>query len=124
MLTSVTAAAIAILGASFSDVPNARPPLIQVQQCGNGYDLDIHGRCFPNGVIPPQYQAARQGYGGYGYRGGRHPVPCGNGADVDSRDGLCYPTGTVPNRYQQGRQDYGDYGYYDQRPRRRYYYRD
>ena len=121
MLLTVTAAAIAVLSAS-SHVQSTTPLLIQVQQCGNGYDIDIHGRCFPNGVIPPQYQAARQGYGGYG--GGRHPVPCGNGADVDIRDGRCYPTGTVPNRYQQGRQGYGNEGYYDQRPRRGYYYRD
>ena len=120
MLMSVTAAAIAILGAS-SQVPNATTPLIQVQQCGDGYDIDIHGRCYPNGVIPPQYQAARQGYGGYGR--GRYPVPCGNGADLDSRDGRCYPTGTVPYRYQQGRQ-YDNDEYYDRRPRRRYYYRD
>jgi hypothetical protein len=124
MLMSVTAAAIAILGASSHLVQDTTPPLIQVQGCADGYDLDIHGRCFPQGVITPQYQAAPQGDGGNGYGGGRHPVPCGNGADVDSRDGQCYPTGTVPNRYQQGRQYYGNDGYYDQRPRRRYYYRD
>jgi hypothetical protein len=100
--------------------PGTAAPLIQVQQCGNGYDIDIYGRCFPNGVIPPQYQAARQGY----YRGGRYPVPCGNGADIDVRDGQCYPTGTVPPRFQQGRQQYyGDGGYYEPR-RRQYYYRD
>jgi hypothetical protein len=27
-------------------------------------------------------------------------VPCGDGADVDIRDGRCYPTGTVPRRFQ------------------------
>lgn len=126
MLMSVAAAVIGLqLGVP---LPSETIPLIQVQ-CGHGYDLDIHGRCFPNGVIPPQYQAARQGYGGYGYGGygyggGRYPVPCGNGADLDSRDGRCYPNGTVPYRYQAGRQYYGNDGYYDQRPRRRYYYRD
>lgn len=78
---------------------NQTPELIPVQQCGNGYDIDIYGRCFPNGVIPPQYQSARQPYRG-GYYGGRYPVPCGNGADLDVRDGRCYPTGTVPRRYQ------------------------
>lgn len=121
MFASVAAIVIAHqLGAGApSDLPSNTVPLIQVQQCGNGYDIDIHGRCFPNGVIPPQYQAARQGYGGY--RGGRYPVRCGNGADVDVRDGRCYPTGTVPNRYQQGRQQYGEDGYYERRPRRRYY---
>jgi hypothetical protein len=113
MLMSFAAAVIGLqLGAP---LPSEMIPLIQVQQCGNGYDIDIYGRCFPNGVIPPQYQAARQGYGGY-YRGGRQPVPCGDGADIDVRDGLCYPTGTVPYRYQQGRQ-----GYYYDRPRRGYY---
>lgn len=119
MLMSVAAAVIGLhLGAP---LPSETIPLIQVQQCGNGYDVDIHGRCFPNGMIPPQYQAARQGY--RGYRGGRQPVPCGNGADADVRDGLCYPTGTVPQRFQQGRQQYysGDERYQPQR-RRRYYY--
>jgi hypothetical protein len=44
-------------------------PVVQVRGgwCGNGYDIDIHGNCYPNGVIPPQYQAARQGYAYYGY---------------------------------------------------------
>lgn len=113
MLMSIAAAVIGLqLG---TPVPSETLPLIQVQQCGNGYDIDVYGRCLPNGVIPPQYQAARQGYRGYR---GRQPVPCGNGADIDVRDGLCYPTGTVPQRFQQGRQQY-----YDQpRPRRRYYY--
>ena len=118
MLVSAVTAIALQLGTS-SPLLRAPAPLIQVQQCGNGYDIDIYGRCFPNGVIPPQYQAARQGYGS-----GRYPVPCGNGADVDTRDGRCYPNGTVPYRYQQGRQYYGNDGYYDQRPRRRYYYRD
>jgi len=117
MLMSVAAAIIGLqLGAP---LPSEPIPLIQVQQCGNGYDIDIYGRCYPNGVIPPQYQAARQGYGGYG----RQPVPCGNGADADVRDGLCYPTGTVPRRFQQGRQ-YEDEQAYQPRPRRRYYYGD
>ena len=129
MLVSVTVAATALQLGAYSHLESTTPRLIQVQQCGHGYDIDIYGRCFPNGVIPPQYQAARQGYGGYGYGGygyggGRYPVPCGHGADVDSRDGRCYPTGTVPYQYQQGRQYYGGDGYYQQRPGRRYYYRD
>jgi hypothetical protein len=63
-------------------------------------------------------------YGG-GSRGGRYPVRCGHGADVDARDGLCYPTGTVPRRFQQGRRyqrPQYDEDYYERRPRRRYYY--
>jgi hypothetical protein len=111
ILTIVAAAAIAAqLG---SAVPSESNLLSPVQYCGRGYDLDIYGRCYPNGVIPYQYQSARRG--GM-YRGGRYPVPCGNGADLDSRDGQCYPTGTVPPRFQSGRQEY----YYD-RPRRGYY---
>jgi hypothetical protein len=39
------------------------------------------------------------------YRYG-HPPPCGNGFDMDSRDGMCYPNGTVPRRFQTGRQYY------------------
>jgi hypothetical protein len=69
--------------------------------CGNGWDLSARdGMCYPNGYLPPQEQAARQGYYAPGRRYGRYPVPCGNGADVDIRDGQCYPTGTVPYRYQ------------------------
>ena len=83
MLMSLAAAAISLQLAA--PLPSDVAPLIQVQQqqCGDGYDIDIYGRCFPNGVIPPRYQAARQGY-----RGGRYPIPCGNGADVDIRDGF------------------------------------
>jgi hypothetical protein len=72
-------------------------------ECPNGYDFNIrNGRCYPNGVLPPQYQVRPR----YEYRGARYPVPCGNGADVDIRDGQCYPNGTVPRRFQQGRQGY------------------
>jgi hypothetical protein len=80
------------------------------------------GLCYPNGYLAPQDQAARQ-YPRY-YRGGRYPVPCGNGADVDVRDGQCYPNGMVPPQYQQGRQQYYGDGYYQRPPRGRYYYRD
>lgn len=111
---SGTIAALALQLGMPASPPSTAVPLIEVQQCGNGYDIDIYGRCFPNGVIPPRYQAARQGY-----RGGRYPVPCGNGADIDVRDGQCYPTGTVPPRFQQGRQQYYDDDY---QPRRGYRY--
>jgi hypothetical protein len=42
----------------------------QRQRCGHGYDIDIYGRCYPNGVIPPQYQEARQPRSYREYRGG------------------------------------------------------
>jgi len=78
-------------------VPVHPPP------CGNGWDISARdGMCYPNGYLPPQEQAARQGYyGGRAYYGrGQYPVPCGDGADIDIRDGQCYPNGTVPPRYQ------------------------
>jgi hypothetical protein len=57
---------------------------------------------YPNGVIPPQYQAAQRGR--YGYGGS---VPCGgDGVDIDIRDGRCYPTGTVPRQFQNRPQYY------------------
>lgn len=88
--------------------------------CGDGYDLDSRdGYCYPNGMVPPQFQPGRRYYGQQRY--GRYPVPCGNGADIDVRDGLCYPNGMVPPQFQQGRRypQYEDDGYYYQ-PRRRY----
>ncbi|MDB5606301.1 MAG: hypothetical protein JWP25_3201 [Bradyrhizobium sp.] len=123
MFMSVVAAAFAVqLGAPAVLQRQSDPLLLQSQYrryghpqpCGDGYDVDVRdGWCYPNGMVPPRFQAGRQYPRMYG---GRQPVPCGNGADVDSRDGLCYPTGTVPRRFQQGRQD----DYYA-RPRRGYY---
>ena len=107
MIVTIAAAAIAAhLGSALAAAdPAGHNDLVhQVQYCGHGYDIDIYGRCYPNGVIPPQYQAARR-YG-YGYQGGRYPVRCGPGADTDLRDGQCYPNGTVPPRFQSGRQGY------------------
>jgi hypothetical protein len=105
ILTIVAAAAIAAHPGSV--IPSDNNLLSQVQYCGNGYDLDVRGRCYPNGVIPPQFQAARRGQ--YGYGG---PVPCGgDGVDLDIRDGRCYPTGTVPLRFQNR----PHYDYYDRR---------
>ena len=97
MIATIAAAAIA---AHLDGLQSAETTsVIQAQYCGHGYDIDIHGRCYPNGVIPPQYQAARQyrGYGRYGYDGS---VPCGHGADVDVRTGRCYPNGMVPPQFQ------------------------
>ena len=79
------------------------------------------GRVWPaatvhvNGAVPPRFQSGR--YYPLEYGGGRRPVPCGHGADVDIRDGLCYPTGTVPRQYQQGRAGYHyrRNGYYEMR---------
>ena len=84
--------------------------------CGHGYDLDERdGKCYPNGMVPPQFQSGR--YYPLEYGGGRRPVPCGHGADRDIRDGLCYPTGTVPRQYQEGRPGYHHRrnGYYEMR---------
>jgi hypothetical protein len=101
-------------------VPRHPPP------CGHGWDVSARdGYCYPNGYLPPQDQAARQRYyrpqygepqyydesgpyQPYGMR--RRPVPCGNGADVDLRDGRCYPTGTVPRQFQN-RPEYYDRRY-------------
>ena len=100
------AAALLALQLGMPAAQSETPSPTQVQYCGHGYDIDIYGRCYPNGVIPPQYQAARRyEYGqGYGYQRGRYPVHCGHGADTDLRDGLCYPNGTVPPQFQSGRQ--------------------
>lgn len=141
MLVTIASLALALQVGSPAPPPNASETLIQEIQyrvyahpppCGHGYDLSARdGLCYPNGVLPPQDQAARQRYyrrdyddrgyggGGYeerGYRGGRYPVPCGgDGVDLDIRDGRCYPTGTVPRQFQN-RPEY-QYG----GPRRGYY---
>jgi hypothetical protein len=60
------AAAVLALQLGMPAVQNEMPEVVQVGgYCSHGYDIDIHGRCYPNGVIPPQYQAARQGYAYY-----------------------------------------------------------
>jgi hypothetical protein len=67
MIVTIAAAAVAAhLGAApAGDTNNFQ---VRGGWCSHGYDIDIHGRCYPNGVIPPQYQAARQGYyRGYNY---------------------------------------------------------
>jgi hypothetical protein len=83
MIISIAAAALAAhLGAAPVPSGDTNGLVQQVRggSCSHGYDIDIHGRCYPNGVIPPQYQAARRyGYGqGYGYQGGRYPGRCGH----------------------------------------------
>jgi hypothetical protein len=111
MIASFVGLALAAQIAAGSPSGSAAPLLERVQYgfpvhrppCGDGWDLSARdGMCYPNGYLPPQDQAARQGYyGGGGYYGGRrYPIPCGNGADLDVRDGQCYPTGTVPRRFQ------------------------
>lgn len=52
ILTLVAAAMAAQLGLAPAGESSS---VHQMQYCGNGYDIDIHGRCYPNGVIPPQY---------------------------------------------------------------------
>ena len=112
MIASLIGLALAVQ--STITAPPPQTPLVEQIQyyrrapvhpppCGNGWDLSARdGMCYPNGYLPAQEQAARQGdYGRREYYGrGRYPVPCGDGADVDIRDGQCYPTGTVPYRYQ------------------------
>lgn len=44
------------------------------------------------------------------YRRHGHPPPCGDGYDLDERDGKCYPNGTVPLRFQSGRYYPLEYG--------------
>jgi hypothetical protein len=76
MIMTIAAAALAAqLGAAPMPSGDTNGLVQQVRggSCSHGYDIDIHGRCYPNGVIPPQYQAARQhrGYEAYGRHGGR-----------------------------------------------------
>ena len=131
MLVTIASLALALHVAPPAPPPNADEALVQNIQyrayahpppCGHGWDLSARdGMCYPNGVLPPQDQAARQYYRGPAYGGGRYPVPCGHGADLDIRDGLCYPNGTVPPQFQQGRRRYYGDDDYERRPRRRYY---
>ncbi len=109
----IIAIAAILISAQLGSVRPATPSASDLQQvqyrvpahpppCGDGWDLAVDGLCYPNGAVPYHDQVARR-YGRY-----RHPMQCGNGADVDIRDGLCYPNGTVPPRFQQGRQDQYD----------------
>jgi hypothetical protein len=76
MIVTIAAAALAAhLGAAPAGDTNSLVHQVRRGWCSHGYDIDIHGRCYPNGVIPPQYQAGRQyygGYGAYGRYGGRY----------------------------------------------------
>lgn len=44
------------------------------------------------------------------YRRHGRPPPCGDGYDLDERDGKCYPNGAVPPRFQSGRYYPLEYG--------------
>ena len=44
------------------------------------------------------------------YRRAGHPPPCGDGYDLDQRDGLCYGNGIVPPQFQSGRYYPLEYG--------------
>ena len=73
MIVTIAAAALAAhLAAAPTGDTNSMVHQVRGGWCSHGYDIDIYGRCYPNGVIPPQYQAARQyrGYGAYGRYGG------------------------------------------------------
>jgi hypothetical protein len=125
MFASIGSAALALqLGVPAHSLDESKPLAQEIQNrsyghpppCGHGYDLDERdGMCYPNGMVPPQFQSGR--YYPLEYGGGRQPVQCGHGADIDIRDGLCYPTGTVPRRFQEGRQGYHyrRRGYYEMR---------
>ncbi|WP_441236313.1 hypothetical protein [Bradyrhizobium sp. 930_D9_N1_4] len=99
-----TAAAERPLEVQYRDrgVPRHPPP------CGDHWDLSARdGMCYPNGYLRPEDQAAMQGYYQQGYAQPRpyygtrrRPVPCTDGADLDTRDGRCYPNGTVPDQFQ------------------------
>lgn len=69
MIVTIAAAALAAhLGGAPAPVVDTDSLVHQVRGgwCGHGHDIDIYGRCYPNGMIPPQYQAARQYRGYYG----------------------------------------------------------
>ena len=70
MITGAVATVLALQLGVPAVAQNETPNVVQVREgpCSYGYDIDIHGRCYPNGVIPPQYQAARQGDAYYGSR--------------------------------------------------------
>ena len=73
MIVTIAAAALAAhLGAAPAGDTDNLVHQVRGGWCSHGYDIDIYGRCYPNGVIPYQYQAARQyrGYGAYGRYGG------------------------------------------------------
>jgi len=78
MIVTIAAAALAAhLGGAPAPAVDTDSLVHQVRGgwCSHGYDIDVYGRCYPNGVIPPQYQAARQYrgyYGAYGPYGGRY----------------------------------------------------
>ena len=101
MIITIAASALAIQ-LSMMPEPVAQP-LVQPAQygrvpvhpppCGHGWDLSARdGLCYPNGYLPPQDQSARQYQYQRSYRGGRYPVPCGNGADVDIGTGYATRT--------------------------------
>lgn len=129
MLLAAIATILAIHGIPATQVAGTSP-VIEVQYgvprhpppCGIGWDVSARdGWCYPNGYLPPGEQQARRRYyrpqydpPGYyeepqpyrPYGLWRRPVPCGDGADVDIRDGRCYPTGTVRRQFQNRPENY------------------
>jgi hypothetical protein len=97
MLTSKTEAAM--ISKAALDSITQHPPLLLVQGCPRGYDMNYRtGRCYPNSG---SYRGPRYGeYGGYGgyrgdyYRGGYGGYGggrCRRGYDFDYDTGRCYP---------------------------------
>ncbi|MCA1414477.1 hypothetical protein I6F30_25475 [Bradyrhizobium sp. NBAIM20] len=64
LASAAAAAVLALQLATPAAIEGETPNLVQVREgpCSHGYDIDVYGRCYPNGAIPRQYQAARQGY--------------------------------------------------------------
>ena len=55
------AAALLALQLGMPAAQSETPSPTQVQYCEHGYDIDIYGRCYPNGTVPPQFQSGSQG---------------------------------------------------------------
>ncbi|WP_161854725.1 hypothetical protein [Bradyrhizobium sp. CCBAU 051011] len=70
---------------------------------GMALALQLGVPAHPHDVSVPPAQEIR-------YRRHGRPPPCGDGYDLDERDGKCYPNGMVPPRYQSGRYYPLEYG--------------
>ena len=100
MLTSKAEAAP--ISKAVLDSVTQNSPLILVQGCPHGYDMNYRtGRCYPNrreNYRRPYYREGYGGYGGYGRYGGYGGYGryggyggCRPGYDMDYRTGRCYP---------------------------------
>jgi len=83
MFASIAGVALALqLGGPAYPLNEGNPPIQEIQYyrygrpppCGHGYDVDSRdGMCYPNGMVPPQFQPGR--YYPLEYGGGRRPIP-------------------------------------------------